>query len=224
MVLHFMAAGRLSGRFRRSGSLCAASRGDGGGEPAGRVPVFCLTEGFPNSLRTISGVVSCRFAVCLSVQWTGRYSSFFFSVLSAFCWMRRSPLCDAEAAAETQGETPLRSLRATPDPEIVSGRTGDRNAAKQCIGAFGCGDAALAAVAAENPPSKSGKALSASFRSYDRNATVRVDRLGRDDGSRRTTVRSDILAATNHEQGIVLVRTAGGKYQLAQRTQGRIGA
>ena len=71
MVLRFIAAGRLSGRFRRSGSLCAASRGDGGGEPAGRVPVFLSfrTEGFPNSLRTISGEVSCRFAVCLSVQW-----------------------------------------------------------------------------------------------------------------------------------------------------------
>ena len=70
MVLHFIAAGRLSGRFRRSGSLCAASRG-GGGEPAGRVPVFLSfrTEGFPNSLRTISGEVSGRFAVCLSAQW-----------------------------------------------------------------------------------------------------------------------------------------------------------
>ena len=37
MVLRFIAAGRLSGRFRRSGSLCAASRGDGGGEPVARV-------------------------------------------------------------------------------------------------------------------------------------------------------------------------------------------
>ena len=67
------------------------------------------------TLRSFPGL-SARFAGCAAVR------------------------CVREVYCRTAGETPLRSLRATPDPKSSAGRTGDRNAASGAWGLFGCGD------------------------------------------------------------------------------------
>ena len=153
MVLHFIAAGRLSGRFRRSGSLCAASRG-GGGEPAGRVPVFLSfrTEGFPNSLRTISGEVSGRFAVCLSAQWR--------ALLFVLFLVYPHVLLDAPQSAACE------RCIAEPQEKLLFARGANRGSkcGERCMGAFWLwGQQLWQRSQPKIHPSRSGRALSDSF-------------------------------------------------------------
>lgn len=152
MVLRLIAAGRLSGRFRRSGSLCAASRGDGGGEPAGRVPVFLSfrTEGFPNSLRTISGEVSCRFAVCLSVQWRALLFVLFLVYPHVLLDAPQSAACE-RCIAEPQEK--LLFAHCEPLPIRNRQRVEQGIEMRRAVhgGFLVVGTAALAAIAAEDP-------------------------------------------------------------------------
>ena len=86
------------------------------------------------------------------------------------------------------------------------------------------GTAALAAIAAEDPSVEVGQgAVGLLFDRTTGDATVRVDHLGRDDGSRRTTVQAVPAAAATGscERGIVLVGRQG-KYQLAQQDIGTV--
>lgn len=151
------------------------------------------------TLRSFPGL-SARFAGCAAVR------------------------CVREVYCRTAGETPLRSLRATPDPKSSAGRTGDRNAASGAWGLLVVGTAALAAIAAEDPSVEVGQgAVGLLFDRTTGDATVRVDHLGRDDGSRRTTVQAVPAAAATGscERGIVLVGRQG-KYQLAQQDIGAV--
>ncbi len=225
MVLRFIAAGRLSGRFRRSGSLCAASRGDGGGEPAGRVPVFLSfrTEGFPNSLRTISGEVSCRFAVCLSVQWRALLFVLFLVYPHVLLDAPQSAACE-RCIAEPQEK--LLFAHCEPLPIRNRQRVEQGIEMRRAVhgGFLVVGTAALAAIAAEDPSVEVGQgAVGLLFDRTTGDATVRVDHLGRDDGSRRTTVQAVPAAAATGscERGIVLVGRQG-KYQLAQQDIGAV--
>ena len=225
MVLRFIAAGRLSGRFRRSGSLCAASRGDGGGEPAGRVPVFLSfrTEGFPNSLRTISGEVSCRFAVCLSVQWRALLFVLFLVYPHVLLDAPQSAACE-RCIAEPQEK--LLFAHCEPLPIRNRQRVEQGIEMRRAVhgGFWVVGTAALAAIAAEDPSVEVGQgAVGLLFDRTTGDATVRVDHLGRDDGSRRTTVQAVPAAAATGscERGIVLVGRQG-KYQLAQQDIGAV--
>ena len=86
------------------------------------------------------------------------------------------------------------------------------------------GTAALAAIAAEDPSVEVGQgAVGLLFDRTTGDATVRVDHLGRDDGSRRTTVQAVPAAAATGscERSIVLVGRQG-KYQLAQQDIGAV--
>ena len=224
MVLHFIAAGRLSGRLRRSGSLCAASRG-GGGEPAGRVPVFLSfrTEGFPNSLRTISGDVSGRFAVCLSAQWRALLFVLFLVYPHVLLDAPQSAACE-RCIAEPQEK--LLFAHCEPLPIRNRQRVEQGIEMRRAVhgGFLVVGTAALAAIAAEDPSVEVGQgAVGLLFDRTTGDATVRVDHLGRDDGSRRTTVQAVPAAAATGscERSIVLVGRQG-KYQLAQQDIGAV--
>ena len=224
MVLHFIAAGRLSGRFRRSGSLCAASRG-GGGEPAGRIPVFLSfrTEGFPNSLRTISGEVSGRFAVCLSAQWRALLFVLFLVYPHVLLDAPQSAACE-RCIAEQQEK--LLFAHCEPLPIRNRQRVEQGIEMRRAVhgGFLVVGTAALAAIAAEDPSVEVGQgAVGLLFDRTTGDAAVRVDHLGRDDGSRWTTVQAVPAAAATGscERGIVLVGRQG-KYQLAQQDIGAV--
>ena len=170
MVLRFIAAGRLSGRFRRSGSLCAASRGDGGGEPAGRVRFSCL---FVRKVsRTTCGQYPERFRVGLlsaSPSNGGPYSSFFFLVYPHVLLDAPQPALRARALPPKRRRNSSSLIASHSRSEIVSGSNRDRNAASGAWGLFGCGDSRLWQRSQPKiQPSRSGKALSPPFRSYGR--------------------------------------------------------
>lgn len=96
------------------------------------------------TLRSFPGL-SARFAGCAAVR------------------------CVREVYCRTAGETPLRSLRATPDPKSSAGRTGDRNAASGAWGLFGCGDSSSGSDRSRRSirRGRAGRCRTP-FRSYDR--------------------------------------------------------
>lgn len=225
MVLYFIATGAvLSDGCGRVPNFCTVARGDGG-EPAGRISAFLSlrTEGFPNSLRTISGDVSGRFAVCLSAQWRALLFVLFLVYPHVLLDAPQSAACE-RCIAEPQEK--LLFAHCEPLPIRNRQRVEQGIEMRRAVhgGFLVVGTAALAAIAAEDPSVEVGQgAVGLLFDRTTGDATVRVDHLGRDDGSRRTTVQAVPAAAATGscERGIVLVGRQG-KYQLAQQDIGAV--
>ena len=188
MVLYFIATGAvLSDGCGRVPNFCTVARGDGG-EPAGRISAFLSlrTEGFPNSLRTISGDVSGRFAVCLSAQWRALLFVLFLVYPHVLLDAPQSAACE-RCIAEPQEK--LLFAHCEPLPIRNRQRVEQGIEMRRAVhgGFLVVGTAALAAIAAEDPSVEVGQgAVGLLFDRTTGDATVRVDHLGRDDGSRRT--------------------------------------
>ena len=177
--------------------------------------------------RTACGQYPERFRVGLlsaSPSNGGPYSSFFSWFIRTFCWMRRSPL-RARGVLPNRRRNSSSLIASHSRSEIVSGSNRGIEMRRAVHGGFlVVGTAALAAIAAEDPSVEVGQgAVGLLFDRTTGDATVRVDHLGRDDGSRRTTVQAVPAAAATGscERGIVLVGRQG-KYQLAQQDIGAV--
>ena len=183
MVLHFIATGAvLSDGCGRVPNFCTVARGDGG-EPAGRISAFLSlrTEGFPNSLRTISGVV---FGTVCGLPFRPLDGALFFVLFSVYPHV----LLDAPqpAACERRtAETQEKLLFAHCEPLPIRNRQRVEQGIEMRRAVHGgflvVGTAALAAVAAEDPAVEIGQgAVGLLFDRTAGDAAVRVDhQIGR---------------------------------------------
>ena len=146
MVLHFIAAGRLSADSGGAGAFVPQVP-LGGGEPAGRVPVFLsFRTRFPEQPATIRRGFGS--VCCLPLRPMAGPTSF-FSVYRTFCWMRRSPL-RARGVLPNRRRNSSSLIASHSRSEIVSGSNRGSNAASGAWGFLVVGTA-WAAIAAEDP-------------------------------------------------------------------------